>query len=139
MRDFRVAVIIAMILQGTLISLNVIMPLYIQNTMGYPPLVTGLAMMPGALLGGAASIVAGRLFDRIGVRKCVVPGIIFVFVGTTSLLLLDLDAGILFIALIYTIFPLCGSALYPDSYEHMGNLIPLTTRYTARQRSYQYP
>lgn len=104
-RDFRVAIIIAMILQGTLISLNVIMPLYIQNTMGYPPLVTGLAMMPGALLGGAASIVAGRLFDRIGVRKCVVPGIIFVFVGTTSLLLLDLDAGILFIALIYTIFP----------------------------------
>ena len=104
-RNFRVTVVIAMVLQGTLISLNVVMPLYIQGTCGYPAVATGLAMMPGALLGGAASILAGRLFDRYGARKCVVPGILLVFAGTGCLLFLQADTSIYIIAIAYTVFP----------------------------------
>lgn len=103
--DYRIMVLIAMILQGSLISLNVLMPLYIQNTLGYPAIATGLAMLPGALCGGAASIIAGRLFDRYGVRRCAVPGILGVLAGVGSLMFLGLDTNFFVIMLLYTIFP----------------------------------
>lgn len=103
-RDFRVAAIVVMLIQATLIGLNVLMPLYIQNTLGYSALVSGLVMLPGAILGGAGSVLAGRLFDRYGVRKCAVPGFCVMLVGA---LVLALCAGpstnVLFVAIVYVI------------------------------------
>lgn len=101
--DFRTAAIVVMLTQAMLIGLNMIMPLYIQNILGYSALISGLIMLPGAVLGGLSSVFAGRLFDRVGVRKCVVPGFLVTLAGAVGLLFFGLDTSIVVVTVVYTI------------------------------------
>lgn len=105
-RDYRVMCIVAALMMGSLISLNVVMPLYVQNVRMRSALVSGLIMLPGALIGGGASVLAGRLFDRWGVRRCAVPGILVVFAGALSLLALGMHTPVWAIAAIYMVLPI---------------------------------
>lgn len=102
-RDFRTAAVVVMLIQATLIGLNMIMPLYIQNILGYSAFASGLIMLPGAILGGLGSVLAGRLFDKFGVRACVVPGFLVMLVGSAGLLFFGLDANIVVVTVVYAI------------------------------------
>jgi EmrB/QacA subfamily drug resistance transporter len=102
-RNYRIAIIIAVIDFGTLIGLGTILPLYLQNLRGFSALQTGLTMLPGAFLGAFIGYFAGRLFDRWGVRKCVVPGVTIFFVGALGFSFFDTNTDILFICAVYTV------------------------------------
>ena len=46
---------------------------------------SGLAMLPGAVIGAFTGLVSGRLFDRFGVRKVAVPGVLVAVLGASGL------------------------------------------------------
>lgn len=102
-RNYRIAIIVAIINFGVLIGMGTILPLYLQNLRGFTALETGLTMLPGALIGAFIGYFAGRLFDRWGVRKCVVPGVTIFFVGALGFLLFDMNTDLLMICGIYTV------------------------------------
>ena len=80
-RRYRIASITVFFLQATLIGLGVLMPLYIQNVLGFSATVSGLVTLPGAVLGALAGLWAGKMFDRHGVRKLTVTGVILLLVS----------------------------------------------------------
>ena len=49
-RRFLIGTIIGMLVQGALLSLPVLMPIYVQSLMGYSATVSGLLLMPGAII-----------------------------------------------------------------------------------------
>ena len=98
-RNYRIAIIVAIINFGVLIGLGTILR-------GFSALETGLTLLPGALIGAFVGYFAGRLFDRWGVRKCVVPGVTIFFVGTLGFLLFDMNTDLLVICAIYTVVAL---------------------------------
>lgn len=102
-RKYATAVLIIVIVQAALMGTGVITPLYIQGVRGYTATMSGVAMLPGAVIGALLGLVAGRLFDRFGVRKVVIPGVIVALVGAAGLALLAIDSDFLFIMLTYTI------------------------------------
>jgi len=51
----------------------IIIPIYTQGVLHQTALATGLLMMPGGLLQGLLGGVAGKLFDRKGARRILVP------------------------------------------------------------------
>ncbi|QXJ25624.1 multidrug efflux MFS transporter [Actinomadura graeca] len=51
-----------------------LLPIYLQNLRGLSPLQTGLLVMPGGLAMGLLGPTVGRLFDRFGGRRLVIPG-----------------------------------------------------------------
>lgn len=102
-RNYRIAVIVAFINFGALIGLGTILPLYLQNLRGFTALETGLTLLPGALIGAFIGYFSGRLFDRWGVRKCVVPGVMIFFLGTLGFLIFDMNTDLLVICAIYTV------------------------------------
>lgn len=53
---------------------EIVMPMYLQGPMGFSAKVAGMILLPGALLNGAMSPVMGRIFDKIGPRKMIIPG-----------------------------------------------------------------
>lgn len=55
---------------------------------------------------------AGRLFDRIGPRKVILPGAFISFVGGLGLVALNLDTPIVFIICVYT----CLSGWHASDY-----------------------
>ncbi|MCS6761916.1 MAG: MFS transporter [Candidatus Devosia symbiotica] len=76
---------IAMIaLFGTVILL----PIYTQNILGLDTLQTGL-LLPGGLLMGLLVPSVGRLYDRIGPTKFLVPGMALVSIVLWALIWVD--------------------------------------------------
>lgn len=55
-----------------------VLPLFLQNVLGYPALETGLAMLPGSLAMGLLGPLIGRIYDARGTRILLVPGWIVV-------------------------------------------------------------
>ncbi len=102
-RRYVTAVGVIMILQATLLGLEVITPLYIQDVRGYSATVSGVAMLPGAVIGAIAGVFAGRLFDRFGVRKVVLPGACVMVVGGFLLTRLGMDSPIIMVTIAYTV------------------------------------
>lgn len=102
-RKYATAVIIIVVIEAALMGTGVITPLYIQGVRGYSATMSGVAMLPGAVIGAFMGLVSGRLFDRFGVRKVVIPGAIVALLGGVGLALLAIDSDFLFIMLAYTV------------------------------------
>lgn len=102
-RRYAITVIAIVIVQAALMGTGVIIPLYIQSVLGNSATVSGVAMLPGAVLGAIMSFFAGRLFDRYGVRRMVIPGGIVMLLGAAGMSLLGIDTNIAIVAVAYTV------------------------------------
>lgn len=101
-RPYATAACVIIIVQASLLGCEVITPLYIQGTLGFTATMSGLAMLPGAVIGAFTGLVSGRLFDRFGVRKVAVPGVIVAVLGASGLARLGIDANFITVVLTYT-------------------------------------
>ena len=102
-RRFRIAVIVCFLLEGALIAIDVLLPLFLQNSLGCTPTVTGFAMAPAAIAGAVSGIVAGRVFDKRGVRGIAILGAVLLFASAVALCFCGADASIIFIAVVYMV------------------------------------
>lgn len=101
-RPYATAACVVIIVQAALLGTEVITPLYIQGTLGFTATMSGLAMLPGAVIGAFTGLVSGRLFDRFGVRKVAVPGVLVAVLGASGLARLGVDANFITVVLTYT-------------------------------------
>lgn len=101
-RPYATAACVVIIVQAALLGTEVITPLYIQGTLGFTATMSGLAMLPGAVIGAFTGLVSGRLFDRFGVRKVAVPGVLVAVLGASGLARLGIDANFITVVLTYT-------------------------------------
>lgn len=101
--NFRTTVIIIALLEAALVGSGVVLPIYIQNVLGHSATVTGLAMLPGAVLGAISGLIAGRLFDRHGVRGLAVGGSTIMALTSIALMFYGMDTSILVVAAVYTV------------------------------------
>ena len=107
--QYRASVLVVMINSATTTGMSVMLPLFIQNLLGYSAFVTGLTMLPGAVAGAIVGLFAGKLFDRKGIRICAVPGafcmaialviMALVFNGQTSIVVAGVAYAFLFIGM----------------------------------------
>ena len=62
----------------------ILLPVYLQGSMGYTVLQTGLLLLPGALISALMSPVSGRLFDKIGTKPLALIGLFFTIIAIWS-------------------------------------------------------
>ncbi|MCL6593130.1 MAG: DHA2 family efflux MFS transporter permease subunit [Alicyclobacillus sp.] len=79
---FSMSLVISSLLSIVLFSGIFLIPLYLQNTLGYTALKTGLFMTPGALASAVVMPLAGRLLDKIGPRPLGITGLAIVTLST---------------------------------------------------------
>lgn len=96
-------VIIIAPLQAALIGVETIMPLYIQGVLGHTATVSGIAMLPGAVIGAFTGLFAGSLFDKHGVRRPVLAGAAGITVGLIGFVSLQIDTPIVAVAVVYAV------------------------------------
>lgn len=101
--QYRTVTIVVMIFQAALIGMETIMPLYIQGTLGMSATISGVALLPGAVIGAITGFFAGRIFDRHGVRKPVLVGGIAIVVAAAGLTQLQIASPIWLVTLIYSV------------------------------------
>lgn len=80
-RRFSVSVGLVVIGFTGLFGAIIMVPLYVQDVLGKSALVAGLTSLPGGLLMGLAGPLVGRVYDRHGARRLVVPGSIMLFLS----------------------------------------------------------
>ena len=81
---------------------SVVLALYVQNVLGYSATISGLVMLPGAVLGAIMGLLSGRIFDRYGVRGISVVGVTILALSGIGLTFCDMNASLVFVFLVNT-------------------------------------
>lgn len=79
---FTLTTAIGMIVFAVMISGATILPIYMQNMLGFSPVKSGLLLLPGAVVMGMMSPIAGRIFDKVGARWLALTGLLLTTVTT---------------------------------------------------------
>lgn len=102
-RKFRTVVVAIALLQAALIGSGVIFPIFVQNVLGQSATVSGLILLPGAVLGALVGLWAGRFFDRHGVRGLAICGAVILVASAAALVMFQIDTSIVIVCIVYTI------------------------------------
>lgn len=79
---FALTTALGMIVFMSMIGGAVLLPILMQDMMGFTAFESGLMLLPGALIMGGMSPVTGRLFDKFGARWLAIIGLSLVTLGS---------------------------------------------------------
>ncbi|MBC5636512.1 DHA2 family efflux MFS transporter permease subunit [Ornithinibacillus sp. BX22] len=100
---FTLTTVLGMTVFLAMIGGAVILPLLMQDMLGFSPMQSGLAILPGALIMGVMNPVTGRLFDRFGAKWLSLIGLLFITVTTFMLAVLNSETTFTYIASVQAI------------------------------------
>ncbi|WP_339227042.1 MDR family MFS transporter [Oceanobacillus sp. FSL K6-2867] len=100
---FTITTVLGMVLFIAMIGAAVILPLMMQNMLGFSALESGLALLPGALLMGIMSPITGRLFDKFGARWLSIIGVTILVITTFMFAIFNEDTTFTYIAAVNAI------------------------------------
>ncbi|ATW26799.1 DHA2 family efflux MFS transporter permease subunit [Candidatus Formimonas warabiya] len=89
--NFCISQIVSSVLTFALMGGSFIMPLFMQNVAGYSAMETGKILFPAALATGIMMPISGALFDRLGAKPVVIPGLVILAFFTYKLAFVNLD------------------------------------------------
>ena len=90
-RNYAVSVISSMVLYLVMMGSSVMMPLYVQSVMGYSAVVSGLVTLPGSLSTAVVSPFAGRLYDKMGIKKIFIAGAVALMASNIGMIFLTMN------------------------------------------------
>lgn len=90
-KRFAIATALIVILQPGLMCGPILIPIFIQTTLGYSATISGLTMIPGAILMAVLNPIAGRLFDKHGPRMLSIAGAAMFTLATIPMCFFDLS------------------------------------------------
>ncbi|MBL0387116.1 DHA2 family efflux MFS transporter permease subunit [Tumebacillus sp. ITR2] len=90
---FTLTVTVSSLMYMSMMAAMVLLPLYLQNIRGFSPVESGLLLLPGAVLMGVFSPIAGGLLNRIGARPLVVAGLLISVITTWQFTHLSADTS----------------------------------------------
>jgi len=101
---FGLVAIISMISFSLLISLETVLPMYVQTAQQLSALHAGLVVAPGSLTLAFMSLFAGRLFDKYGGKTIAVIGFVLLSISTlSSHFMLGLDTSLVIASILFMI------------------------------------
>ncbi|KMY55106.1 MFS transporter [Bacillus sp. FJAT-27231] len=98
---FTFTLLINSIITMALFGGMLLLPVYLQNIRGFTPMESGLLLLPGALIMGLMGPIAGKIFDKYGIRWLAVVGLAITTYGTYEFTHLTADTPYRSILMIY--------------------------------------
>jgi EmrB/QacA subfamily drug resistance transporter len=98
---FSLTTIVSMIVNMAMFGAMILLPIYLQNIRGYSALQSGLLLLPGAIVMGIMSPIAGSLFDKIGARPLAVIGLAITVITTFGFTSLSMSTSYFHIMFLY--------------------------------------
>ncbi len=93
-RDYTVSVLGSMLLYLNIYGATVILPLYVQQTLGMSATIAGFLTLPGSLVSAVISPFVGRIYDRMGMRLLFIGGSILLAVSNILMCFVTIDTGL---------------------------------------------
>lgn len=104
---YALTTVVSMVVNMAMFAGMILLPVYLQNIRGFTALDSGLLMLPGAIVMGIMSPIAGKLFDRFGARPLAVIGLVITVLTTWGFTQLTMQTTYAHIMMLY-IFRMFG-------------------------------
>ncbi|MBO1580815.1 DHA2 family efflux MFS transporter permease subunit [Bacillus sp. XF8] len=88
---FTFTLLINAIVTMALFGGMLLLPVYLQNIRGFTPIESGLLLLPGSLIMGIMGPIAGKLFDKYGIRPLAIVGLAITTYATYEFTKLSMD------------------------------------------------
>ena len=95
---FTLATALGMVVFAAMIGTNVILPLYMQNMIGFSAFKSGLVLLPGAIIMGLSNPITGYLFDKFGGKWLARSGLLLLSLTTFAFADLSQDTSFAYLA-----------------------------------------
>lgn len=104
---FSIGVLICMLWMIIVYSINIVLPQYLQTSLGAKPLTASLTLFPGTVLSCIAEPVAGKIYDKHGFKGLVFTAFSIMIVST---LMLSLCVDMQYVVISLCYIPIIVSA-----------------------------
>lgn len=102
-RSFLISNLSIFVMTIGMMGVLFLLPIFLQNGLGFSPLKAGLLMMPGALVTAALMPISGGLYDKLGARPLAISGIAVMLIGTLLFVNLNFNWTYMAIMMVYTL------------------------------------
>jgi DHA2 family lincomycin resistance protein-like MFS transporter len=100
-KAFVVGVIMNMLALIIVFALNILIPVFLQNSFGVSPLAAALTLAPAILLAVVAAPLAGKIYDKRGVKMLLPVGFLLMFVFVFVLSMFIHTGNVVLLAMLY--------------------------------------
>lgn len=121
---FSLGVIFFVIIIMAMFASEIILPMFMQGPLALSAATAGLVLLPGALLNGLLSPVMGHLFDKLGPRKLMIPGSIFMCGALFTLSTISMETPLWVIIVSYIVLMVSISAMLMPAETNGLNQLP---------------
>ncbi len=101
--EFTYSVIITFFVNGVSYSAMILLPIYLQTNRGLSALESGIFMLPGSIVMAILSPVAGKMFDRYGIKWIGIFGTVVLVLATAVYTNLTYTSGIILLSMVYVV------------------------------------
>ncbi|RIL76243.1 MFS transporter, partial [Staphylococcus equorum] len=102
-----------------------ILPIFMQNTLHWSPLLSGLILLPGGLVMGLLSPVMGKVFDKMGGRSLSILGMSIILIGALLLAQIHVSKPILYIIFSFSVMMLGNAMIMTPMTTAALNALPM--------------
>jgi EmrB/QacA subfamily drug resistance transporter len=125
-RTFLNASLLGYVSVIALFGAEFLLPIYLQALRGKSALETGLIVLPLAITGATATVIAGRLYDRLGPRPLVAFGFTVLIINTWQLSQLQADTPIAWIMFLMALRGLAIGSTVQTTFVTALSVVPLS-------------
>lgn len=101
--SFRIGSTLAFLNTSSLMATELMLPLFNQNVLKVSPTISGLMLIPSAIVMAVVSPIAGRLYDQIGIKKVAALGFSIGLITTVPMAFYSPTTSIFTVTALYTI------------------------------------
>lgn len=84
-KSYALAVISSILLYLVMMGGSVLMPLYVQSVLGKSAIISAIVTLPGSVATAVVNPFAGRIYDKIGIKKLFVIGSICLLISNIGM------------------------------------------------------
>lgn len=97
---FTLTTVLGMVVFIAMIGAATVLPLFMQNMLGFSAFESGLMLLPGALLMGFMNPITGRIFDKFGARWLAIIGLSILTITTFMFTNLTSETSFMYLAIV---------------------------------------
>ncbi|UOC12991.1 MULTISPECIES: MDR family MFS transporter [Staphylococcus] len=102
-KTFTLSAFASMMIYIGIVGPALLIPIYVQTGLGLSAFLSGLVILPGAVVNACMSTYTGKIYDRYGVRVLVIPGFILLIIMTILHIFLTSETPFWYVVMIYAI------------------------------------
>lgn len=98
-KNYTLSVIGSGLIYFVMMGRTMLLALYMQSICGYSATISGLVMVPGSIAMAITSPFAGKIYDKIGIKKLFVVGALCLLGGGVAMAFIGTNTPVLLVAL----------------------------------------